>query len=137
MALQVSKLHPTLIEPGAGDALNTSALLLSQSGSKNFLRPFVRRIRIRTNEAENEYTCPRSASGDAKCEVLPVGKNRAVQSVSLLLRFRLRSDVFIFDKQFFALLPEKFRHRYAFYFSELFEFDNLFWVGCCCCYFHN
>ena len=31
MVLQVSKPHPTLIEPGTGDALNTSALLLSQS----------------------------------------------------------------------------------------------------------
>jgi site-specific DNA recombinase len=41
---------------------------------KSFLRSFVRRIGIRNNEAEIEYTCPLSISGDGKREVLPVGK---------------------------------------------------------------
>jgi hypothetical protein len=41
---------------------------------KSFLRSFVRRIGIRNNEAEIEYTCPLSVSGNRKNEVLPIGK---------------------------------------------------------------
>jgi hypothetical protein len=41
---------------------------------KSFLRSFVRRIGIRNNEAEIEYTCPLSVSGNRKSEVLPIGK---------------------------------------------------------------
>jgi hypothetical protein len=41
---------------------------------KSFLRSFVRQIGIKDNEAEIEYTCPLSISGNGKREVLPVGK---------------------------------------------------------------
>ena len=40
---------------------------------KSFLRSFVRRIGIRNNDAEIEYTCPLSVAG--KNEVLSFGKN--------------------------------------------------------------
>jgi site-specific DNA recombinase len=41
---------------------------------KSFLRSFVRQIGIRNNEAEIEYTCPLSLSGNGKREVLPTGR---------------------------------------------------------------
>ena len=41
---------------------------------KSFLRSFGRRIGIRNNEAEIEYTCPLPVSGNGKHEVLPIGK---------------------------------------------------------------
>lgn len=41
---------------------------------KSFLRSFVRQIGIRNNEAEIEYTCPLSISGNGNREVLPVGR---------------------------------------------------------------
>jgi site-specific DNA recombinase len=40
---------------------------------KSFLRSFVRRIGIKDNEAEIEYTCPLSPYGNGKREVLPTG----------------------------------------------------------------
>jgi hypothetical protein len=42
---------------------------------KGFLRSFVRRIGIRNNEAEIEYTCPLLVSGNRRSEVLSIGSN--------------------------------------------------------------
>ena len=42
---------------------------------KAFLRSFIKRIGIRDDQAEIEYTCPTGLSGDGRAEVLSIRPN--------------------------------------------------------------